>query len=187
MNDNDRALLKTLLGSNTVRYYPSLAKLVGGATTALMLSQLLYWINNDNMRRKIEDRDGWFYIKCEDMEEQTGLTKNEQRTAREKLVSLGILELSYKGSSPRVTHYRVDLDAISLLIQSSEKPIIEKTEHQSLEKPPTNDAESVPSMVGKTDDFNTDTTPEINQRVSSEVSPGGEETPVLPPEKVAEA
>ena len=113
MNNN---LLHKLLGSANVRYFPSLAKYVGGAKAALLLSQLLYW----NAIYKEE----WFYISVKDMQEQTGLTSHEQRTARKQLEL--IVEMKLKGI-PRIWHYRVSLAALKSLIdadsQSMENPI----------------------------------------------------------------
>ncbi len=56
--NNHKLLLKTLLGSNVVRYYPALAEHVGGAKAALMLSQLLYWDSRDFKKLP----GGWFWV-----------------------------------------------------------------------------------------------------------------------------
>lgn len=124
-------LLKELLGSEVIRYYPSLAKYVGGATAALYLSQLLYWHFNDRMQKRLSDKDGWFYISINDMEYQTGLTEREQETVRKKLLVLKIIDISYKGMSPRTTHFKLNIEKLEVLISL-----------QSARNVPTNERET---------------------------------------------
>ncbi|MCK9592739.1 MAG: hypothetical protein M0Q91_12115 [Methanoregula sp.] len=145
-DDFDKGLLPTILGSSTVRYYPALAKYVGGAKTALFLSQLLYWKFNPKMIQRIKNKEGWFYISVADMEEQTGLTRHEQDSAKKDLQSLGVLEITYKGISPKTTHFRVNIKILNELVShSSEKRLNEQPDSGSL-------------VDGKAVDFNTDTT-----------------------------
>jgi hypothetical protein len=142
----DKGLLPTILGSATVRYYPALAKYVGGAKTALFLSQLLYWRFNPKMTQRIKNKEGWFYISVADMEDQTGLTRHEQDSAKKDLQSLGVLEITYKGMSPKTTHFKVNIKILNELVShSSEKRLNEQPESGSL-------------VIGKVADFNTETT-----------------------------
>ena len=182
MTEDYKPLLTKLLGSAKVRYYPALAKYVGGATTALYLSQLLYWTFNEKeaWQDKLTANDGWFYIPVSQMEEQTGLTCNEQRTAQRNLIDKGLVEISYKGRSPRTTHFRVNLEALADLIkndpipshvksQSLEKSMIEKPDDQSYEKPMTKPMKSTSLVMGKTHDFNTENT-DTTQKNKSEIT-----------------
>lgn len=100
--------LMELIGCRPVAYWPYLARRVGGAKSAIMLSQLLYW-NGDV---SVIKRDGWILKSVEGMEEETGLTKLEQQTARKMLKDLGIVDSILKGI-PRIWHYRIDMDLLA--------------------------------------------------------------------------
>lgn len=62
-----------------------------GITGALMLSQALYWSKRTN------DGSVWFYKTQQEWEEETGLTRYEQETARAKLIEMGVLEEEKRG------------------------------------------------------------------------------------------
>jgi hypothetical protein len=66
-----------------VAYYPNLKKVTGSTTASILLCQLLYWSD--------KSEDGWIYKNSYDIEEETGLTYFEQRTARKKLVKEGLI------------------------------------------------------------------------------------------------
>lgn len=91
-----------------IAYYPSLARLVGGVKAAVFLCQLLYW----HERSSHPDRE--IYKSIAKIEEETGLTKEEQRTARRELVARKLLHERYA----RLDHqlfFRIDLDALDKL------------------------------------------------------------------------
>ena len=88
---NHRQKVKDLLPNRTVGYSPDLARIVGGATTGLFLSQLLF------LSDKGTDPTGWVYKSEAEMGRETGLTKREQQTARRKLLSLGIIAIERRG------------------------------------------------------------------------------------------
>lgn len=103
----------TLRGiGNPVAYYPGLAKVVGGVTSALFLCQINYWGN------KGHTGDGWIYKTQEELTTETGLTRSEQETARKNLKKLGVLE----EQSARLEHrlyYRVNDDALDALWEAT--------------------------------------------------------------------
>jgi hypothetical protein len=131
--------LSVLLGDRIVGYHPALAKVVGGVKTAILLDQLSYW-----SRRTPPERDGWFYKHVAELYDETGLSDEEQTTARNKLIELGVIEVKYK-SFPRCTWYRLDWArlleiATAGLSQSPAFPVTGKTSdcnNQSLEKSAT--------------------------------------------------
>jgi hypothetical protein len=86
-----RQKVKDLLPNRVVGYSPDLARIVGGATTGLFLSQLLF------LSDKGANPDGWVYKSEADMGKETGLTKREQQTARRKLLSLGVIAIERRG------------------------------------------------------------------------------------------
>ncbi|WP_187153328.1 hypothetical protein [Candidatus Arsenophonus triatominarum] len=59
---------------NPHAYYPNLAKPLGGLTAAILFSQIFYWQDKANSELGV-------YKTRDDLEEETGLTHDEQRTA----------------------------------------------------------------------------------------------------------
>ena len=134
-------LARQLLHDRPVAYHPMLAKAVGGATTGLFLSQLLYWSG------KGAALDGWIWKTQADWETETGLTRYEQETARKHLKHQGVLEEQLAGL-PAKLYYRVNFDALetALVLQTSmgENPKQERGKRPYLKggKPQTINRES---------------------------------------------
>ncbi|YCH28988.1 conserved phage C-terminal domain-containing protein [Erwinia sp. D4-22] len=86
----------------------------GGVTGAVLLSQLVYWHNR---------MDGsWFYKTQKEIKSETGLSREEQETARRRLISAGVLEEDRRGV-PAKLFFRVKADRLeALLLKSEEKP-----------------------------------------------------------------
>lgn len=80
-----------------------------GITGAVMLSQAVYWSERSS------SKDGWFYKTQADWEEETGLTRYEQESARKKLKSLGVLE-EIKRGVPCKVNYRVNEKQLTMLL-----------------------------------------------------------------------
>jgi len=85
--------------------------ITGSVTAALFLSQAVYWAKN----RIAQDRDGWFYKIVPEWEEETGLSRREQESARRRLTQLGILEAVRRGVPARLW-FRVDLQKLGELL-----------------------------------------------------------------------
>jgi hypothetical protein len=88
-----------------IAFQRSYVRLGIGVTAALMLSQAVYWA----LRTK--SADGWFYKDQTEWEEETGLGRREQETARKKLGAAGFLEEQKKGVPCRL-FYRVNIQAL---------------------------------------------------------------------------
>ncbi len=73
-----------------IAYYPGLKKITKSTTATILLCQLIYWTG------KQADPDGWIYKTSTELEEETGLTYDEQKTARAQLVKLGFIEDEYR-------------------------------------------------------------------------------------------
>ena len=86
-----RQKVKDLLPNRVIAYSPDLARVVGGATTGLYLSQLLF------LSDKGANPEGWVYKSEQEMGQETGLTKREQQTARRKLLALGVIAIMRGG------------------------------------------------------------------------------------------
>lgn len=99
--------LATLL-DRPIAFQRVFVSLGAGVTGALMLSQALYWT------KRAKD-DGWFYKTQSEWEEETGLTRYEQESARSKLKKIGVLEEVKKGL-PCKLFYRVNLQVLAGLL-----------------------------------------------------------------------
>jgi hypothetical protein len=86
-----RQRVKDMLPNQVVGYSPDLARIVGGATIGLFLSQLLF------LSDKGHNPEGWVYKSEAEMGKETGLTKREQQTARRKLLALGVIAIMRDG------------------------------------------------------------------------------------------
>jgi hypothetical protein len=95
-----RQKIKDMLPNRVVGYSPDLAQMVGGATTGLFLSQLLF------LSDKGANPDCWVYKSEQEMGKETGLTKREQQTARRKLLSLGVIAIM-RGGFRNTYHFKV--------------------------------------------------------------------------------
>jgi hypothetical protein len=95
-----RQKVKDMLPNRVVGYSPDLARIVGGATIGLFLSQLLF------LSDKGANPDGWVYKSEQEMGKETGLTKREQQTARRKLLSLGVIAIM-RGGWKNTYHFKV--------------------------------------------------------------------------------
>lgn len=101
-----------------IAYYPSMRKITGGTTATVMLCQFIYW------RGKEADPDGWLYKDSEEITKETGLSYDEQKTARRQLKEAGLLEEHYA----RLDHqmkFRLKLDAINEAWAACQDPIPE--------------------------------------------------------------
>lgn len=106
-----KAALLAILGDRAVAYHPLIARILGGATTGILFSQLFYWTGRG------ADPDGWVYKSRDEIFEETALTRWEQETARKHLKHLGVLEECYR-DMPRRLYFRVNVDRAIELLQA---------------------------------------------------------------------
>lgn len=100
-----------------IAYYPQLAKPLGGVTAAILFGQLFFW------QDKTSNSLGVYKTQAE-LEQETGLSRREQETARKKLVELGILVETHKRLEHRI-YFKLDLvkfDALMDDIREETKP-----------------------------------------------------------------
>jgi hypothetical protein len=110
-----RQKIKDMLPNRVVGYSPDLARIVGGATIGLFLSQLLF------LSDKGANPDGWVYKSEQEMGKETGLTKREQQTARRKLLSLGVIAIM-RGGWKNTYHFKVIWEKLYQVITGSQRP-----------------------------------------------------------------
>src|ERR671917_431818 len=118
---NHRQKVKDMLPNRVVGYSPDLARMVGGATTGLFLSQLLF------LSDKGANPEGWVYKSEAEMGKETGLTKREQQTARRKLLSLGVIAIM-RGGWKNTYHFKVIWEKLYQVITGLQRPQTVPTE-----------------------------------------------------------
>jgi len=83
-------------------YYAQFARIGGGVKAGLFLSYLFSCQG---------DPDGWIQKTQAQLEQETGLTRREQESARKQLVSHGLIEEERRGLPARI-FFRPSIDAI---------------------------------------------------------------------------
>lgn len=114
-----------------IAYHSCLARVAGGVTAGVMLSQAIYW-----QRRAPGGRGGWWYKTMEDWQEETAMSRAELETARRRLRQLSVLEEERRGVPARI-FYRLDLPLLGeLLLGAAAKPPQEQEQEQEQDSPP---------------------------------------------------
>jgi hypothetical protein len=135
-----RQQIKAMLPNRVVGYSPDLAKLVGGATTGLFLSQLLF------LSDKGANPEGWVYKSEQEMGKETGLTKREQQTARRKLLALGVIAIM-RGGWKNTYHFKVLWEKLYQVIAGIKRPQNASTDKsEPLQNVPTEPVQNVPTQ-----------------------------------------
>ena len=100
------------IAGKPIAYYPQLAKPLGGVNASILFSHFFYW--HDKTQHELG-----VYRTAEEIELETGLSVQEQRTARNKLKERGVLIETEKRIEHRI-YYKLDLDAFDdLMLQHS--------------------------------------------------------------------
>jgi hypothetical protein len=134
-----RQQIKDMLPNRVVGYSPDLARIVGGATIGLFLSQLLFLSDKGN------NPEGWVYKSEAEMGKETGLSKREQQTARRKLLALGVIAIM-RGGFRNTYHFKVLWEKLYQVIAGIQRPQTiptEKGERQQIV--PTEPVQNVPT------------------------------------------
>lgn len=100
--------LKT--AGQAVAYFPRLAKPLGSVNASILFGHFFYWSDKGSSELGI-------YRTAEEIEAETGLTRDEQRTARAKLRERGVLIETEKRIEHRI-YYKLDLSAFDELIKN---------------------------------------------------------------------
>jgi hypothetical protein len=136
-----RQKVKDMLPNRVVGYSPDLARILGGATIGLFLSQLLF------LSDKGHNPEGWVYKSEADMGKETGLSKREQQTARRKLLSLGVITIM-RGGWKNTYHFKIIWEKLSQVIAGIKRPRTDATEKdERLQTVPTEPEQNVSTEV----------------------------------------
>ena len=119
-----------------VAFYPGLKGITHSTTATILLCQFLYWSD------KSKD-NGWIWKNSYEIEEETGLTYNEQRTARKILFDLNLLEENPKPLEHTI-YFRIKQEELNKqweeytgkkTISTKEKTAAEKKIEEEFSKP----------------------------------------------------
>ncbi|MEZ2600778.1 primosomal protein I [Kluyvera intermedia] len=172
-----------------IAYQPAFAqlragKVKSGPAAAVLLSQFVYWHNR---------MDGdWMYKTREDIKKETGLSRDEQETARKRLVALGVLQEELRGV-PATVHYRINSERLEALLlapdqaesQLAATPPTRRWQHTQLDggnpankmaaTPPTSRVDPRQQAGGDPANFPTGDYTESTQEITQERKPPHEE------------
>ena len=87
----------------------------GSIAAALMLSQALYW------QQRTKDPEGWWFKTRDEWEEETGLGRREQETARRNLRKIGVLRENLRGVPAQLWYMVDEMRLFELLAEGYEK------------------------------------------------------------------
>jgi hypothetical protein len=136
-----RQKVKDMLPNRVVGYSPDLARMVGGATTGLFLSQLLF------LSDKGHNPEGWVYKSEAEMGQETGLTKREQQTARRKLLALGVIAIM-RGGWKNTYHFKVIWERLYQVIQQIQwKQNVPTETREPIQNVPTEPEQNVSTAI----------------------------------------
>jgi hypothetical protein len=125
-----------------IAYYPFLARYLGGVNAAVFFCQIFYW--QDKATSELGAHKS-----VEELEQETGLSYEEQRAARAKLRAAGVVIETNKKIEHRI-YFRVDEDALELLLSSPQpKRKVKKTAESTSEKSTSRNGKSPSREVGK--------------------------------------
>ena len=100
------------IAGKPVAYFPQLVKPLGSVNASILFGHFFYW--NDKGCSELG-----IYRTAEEIEEETGLSVQEQRTARAKLRKCGVLIETEKRIEHRI-YYKLDLAVFdALMLQHS--------------------------------------------------------------------
>lgn len=149
------------IAGKPIAYYPKLAKPLGSTNASILFSHFFYW--HDRTQHELG-----IYRTAEEIELETGLTVQEQRTARAKLKERGVLIETEKRIEHRI-YYKLDLDAFDeLMLQhsGSEESTAPKCNINSPELQNQHSGSEESTAVIRTEDLTVDLT--VNTYLSAE-------------------
>lgn len=161
-----------------VAYYPGLVKSMGSPHAVIFFSQIFYW--QDKTRSEIG-----VHKTREAIEGETGLTFEQQATARKQLVSRGVLIETHKRLEHKV-YFRIDCDRLDEIV--SENNVISRNRESRFREEGNTDLgkEVIPSSrtretprrgSGKADFDHTEITTEITTENTNTLAPSGDDAP----------
>lgn len=112
MGKMEADLLLDLLGQTPIVFHRCYVDITGSVTAALWLSHAIYHITEN-----ATEEDSWFSKSQSAWEQETGLSRREQETARKLLVRLDILKERRPGLQ-RPMQFQIDFDILMQRLQA---------------------------------------------------------------------
>lgn len=164
-----------------IAYHRIFVTLTGSVTAAVMLSQAVYW-----SRRTGED--GWFFKTREEWEEETGMGRAEQETARKKLKESGFWQEKRIGLPARM-FYRVDFEAMANSLSANQMAGIKQSArpdsgHQLGRIPANRNAGIKPTFIIETTSETTSETTTNTETVPAIAETGAAKNKPCPHEEI---
>lgn len=118
--------LENLLAGKTIGFNAAFARLTGGVLSGIFLSQAIYLETHTQPKTKLTDKDGqvhdFFWHLQEQWDEETGMSRYEQKTARRTLRTMGFLH-EVLAQVPAKLFYRVDMEAVAAALADTNKAV----------------------------------------------------------------
>ena len=99
------------IAGKPVAYFPQLVKPLGSVNASILFGHFFYWKDKGSSELGV-------YRTADEIEVETGLSRDEQRTARRKLRERGVLIETEKRIEHRI-YYKLDLDRFDEIISQS--------------------------------------------------------------------
>lgn len=135
-----------------IAYYPKLAKPLGGVSAAILFSQLFYWQDKATSNLGV-------YKTRDELEDETGLSHNEQRTAAKKLCEKGILIVTEKRLEHK-TFYKIDNEKVNEILGDFASSMITSSR----------DIKSIPPELDIVDVGTTTKSSSLDQEITTEIT-----------------
>lgn len=130
----------TKLLDRPIAFHRCFVDISGSVDGAVFLSQAIYWT-------KRTDLEQWFYKTAVEWEEETGIKSDRQKTIRNHLVKLGVLEEKKEGI-PCKLFYRINLEKLSQLLNELTQNNVTQSPETSIGSEPKQAEAGSPSWHG---------------------------------------
>jgi hypothetical protein len=160
-----------------IAFQRSFVLLTGSVTAALLLSQIVYWAGRAKS-------DGWFFKTSTEWEEETGLTRYEQESARKILREKGFIQEAKRGV-PCKMHFRLNAEVLQAALNELNKQGCGNSANQIAENQQASLLENPELECEKTtssDAENQQTITEITQRLLQTTSKTKAQAPFVLPD-----
>ena len=114
----------------TIPFYPSIAKALGGIPEAIYFQHLYYW------SKKGRRKDGFIYKTKKEIEEATTIKELAQNRIRNKLIKLGVLEVKkLRACGSPTLHYKINVEISQKIIDKYDGDLIKEDEWDGVKIP----------------------------------------------------
>ena len=141
-----------------IAYYPKLANPLGGVNPAVLFSQLFYWQDKTSS-------DLGVYKTRDEIEDETGLSHNEQRTAIKKLQERGVLIVTEKRLEHK-TFYKIDNEKVNQILSDFANSINKSSRQLNSSHPELYNVDV--EMTTKSSSLDQENTTEITTEITTE-------------------